>query len=319
MKRLALFALCLALLLPFVGCGGGEEMRVYTLNGTTGCGMAPLICDEEEIDAKGNYAFTVLDDPLKVRDAVINGTADIAAVPTNVAAALYNATNGGVRVLALNTGGVLHLVTTEKHVNSFAGLAASNTLFVPAQTPAFIMNAILEKVAVKNFMLDSTTYQKPADLRDALVNGLVKNAILPEPLASTAVQKTASSPSPARIVLDITSEWEKHYEKGSLVQGCVVVRTEYLEKNPEKVALFLEEYERSIRFAKENTDDAAEMIVEAGIIDAVAIAKAALPKCNLLFVTGEPMKAALSTFLATMPPKSIGGALPSDDFYFIPS
>ena len=318
MKRFIIFILCLALLLPISACGGGEETRVYTLNGTTGCGMAPLICDAGEIDAKGNYAFTVLDDPLKVRDAVINGTADIAAVPTNVAAALYNATNGGVRVLALNTGGVLHLVTTEKHVNSLAALVGK-TLFVPAQTPAFIMSAILEKVTVQHLMLDSTTYQKPADLRDALVNGLVKNAILPEPLASTAVQKTASSPSPARIVLDLTSEWEKHYEKGSLVQGCVVVRTEYLEKNPEKVALFLEEYERSIRFAKKNTDDAAEMIVEAGIIDDVSIAKAALPKCNLLFVTGEPMKVALHAFLATMPPKSIGGALPSDDFYFIPS
>ena len=319
MKRLIIFTLCLALLLPVSACQGGEETRVYTLNGTTGCGMAPLICDAKEIDAKGDYAFTVLDDPLEVRDAVINGTADIAAVPTNVASALFNATNGGVKVLALNTGGVLHLVTTEKHVNSFAALAATQTLFVPAQTPAFIMNAILEKVAVQNFMLDSTTYQKPADLRDALVNGLVKNAILPEPLASTAVQKTAASASPARAVLDLTELWEKYYEKGSLVQGCVVVRTEYLEKNPEKVALFLEEYEKSIRYVKKNTDDAAEMIVEANIIDDVAIAKAALPKCNLMFVTGEPMKTALSAFLATMPPKSIGGTLPSDDFYFIPS
>ncbi len=318
MKRFIIFTLCLVLLLPISACQGGEATRVYTLNGTTGFGMAPLICDAGEGKTSGNYVFTVLGDATAVRDAVINGTADIAALPTNVAAALYNATNGGVRVIALNTGGVLHLVSTDASVNSLADLSGK-TLFVPAQNPTFITSAILEKASIEGITLDSTTYAAPDQLRDALVNGFVTNAILPEPMVSIALQKTATSTSPARAVLDLTAEWEKHYEKGSLVQGCVVVRTEYLEKNPEKVALFLKEYEKSVNYVKENTDTAADLITKAEIFGNTAIAKAALPKCNLMFVTGEPMKAALSAFLAKMPPKSIGGALPSDDFYYIPS
>lgn len=318
MKKILILLLCLLLILPIGACKGTDTTRIYTLNGTTGFGMAPLIQNAKNNETKGNYTFTVLGDATAVRDAIINGSADIAAVPTNVAAALYHATEGGVRVIALNTGGVLHLVSTDAAVNSLTDLAGK-TLFVPAQNPAFITKAILDRANITGITLDSTTYDTPDKLRDALVNGLVTTAVLPEPMVSIACKRTDTSPSPVRVLTNLTTEWEKHYPKGSLVQGCVVVRTAYLEAHPDAVARFLEEYEASITYVIENTDRAAEIIAETEVFSNAEIAKAALPKCNLLFVTGEPMKEALSAFLATMPPKSIGGALPDDAFYYIPS
>ena len=115
-------ALLLAVLMVFALAACGEKdtgsavdkdltVNVVSLNGTTGFGMAKLMSDSKAGSAALNYNFTVETDPSNATAALVNGTADIAALPTNAAAALYNKTNGAVQVLALNTRGVLYVVT----------------------------------------------------------------------------------------------------------------------------------------------------------------------------------------------------------------
>ena len=95
-------------------------VNVMVLNGTTGFGMAKLISDAAEGNAALNYNFSVEADASNVTAALINGTADIAALPTNAASVVYNKTEGEVQLLALNTLGVLYLVTDDTvSVSSF--------------------------------------------------------------------------------------------------------------------------------------------------------------------------------------------------------
>jgi NitT/TauT family transport system substrate-binding protein len=58
--------------------------------------------------------------------------------------------------------------------------------------------------------------------------------------------------------------------------------------------------------------------VEAGIGNDAAIVETAIPNCNIVFVTGAEMKAALENLyniLAEVQPKAIGGKLPDEGFY----
>lgn len=326
MKKLIAFLLTLTILaaLPLLaGCQKIDKdlpIRVWTLNGTTGFGMAQLIDADTKGEAVLNYEFTVETSAPNVQAALINGTADIAALPTNAASALYNKTEGKIVLLALNTRGVLYLVANTAKVTAPASLAdlSGKTVYVPATNPTFITKALIDKAAVSGVTLDSTTYAEPAALRDAVASGLVDYAVLPEPMVTIAASKAAQAnqgvtPTAA---LDLTAEWDKHFTEGSLVQGCIVARKAFVEEHPNEVKQFLEEYEASINFVVENPANASEMIKAAGIFEQAPVAAKAIPKCNFCYIDGKEMKTAMETFLSAMPVNSIGGALPAEDFYY---
>ena len=318
-KRFLLLVFALLLLFSVVGgaafaeADGAPKVRVYTLNGTTGFGMAGMIVENEN-KAWPEYTFTVETDPSVVTAALVSGECDIAALPTNAAAALYNKTEGKVQVLALNTRGVLYLVTDGKEkIESITDLSGK-TVYAPAQNPSFIFAALCSKYGIE---LDiDTSYAQPAELNTAVATGQVGLAVLPEPMVTVA-----ESQNPELVVaLDLNKEWDKVMEPGSLVQGCVVVRRDFAEAHPDALAKFLEDYGASIALLTEDTEAAAKNIEAAGIFAKAAVAAKAIPNCNVCFVTGEDMQRELGAFLEIMfqkAPQSIGGSLPGEDFYCI--
>ena len=316
-KRIAVLTLALALVLSlFAGTAFADaavNTRVYTLNGTTGFGMAGMIADNEN-KVCPEYTFTVETDPSVVTAALISGDCDIAALPTNAAAALYNKTEGAVQVLALNTRGVLYLVTDGKEkIESIADLNGK-TVYAPAQNPSFIFAALCSKYGIE---LDiDTSYAQPAELNTAVAAGQVGLAVLPEPMVTVAKSQNPE----LTVALDLTEEWDKVMEPGSLVQGCVVVRRDFAEAHPDAVKAFLTDYEASVKLLTEDTETAAKNIEAAGIFAKAAVAAKAIPNCNVCFVTGADMQRELGAFLEIMSrkaPQSIGGKLPGEDFYCI--
>ena len=311
-KIICLLLLLLLCLPPLTACEyKGNATRVWTLNGTTGFGMAPLIASA----AKDAYTFTIEKDATVVRDALANGTADIAALPTNVAAMLYNATNGGVRVLALNTGSVLYVAGSEQGITDLASLSGK-TLYAPAQNPTFIISALLEAAGISDVTVNSTAYATPEALRDAVAAGLVSLAVLPEPMLTIAQNAAKAEGRTVHTMLDVGAIWDEYFEKGSLVQGCIVVRTAFLNEHPDRVAAFLKDYEASINYVNSYPALAAVHIKDTGLFASTAVTAELLPRCNIIYQSGAAMKTALNAFLATMPQKAIGGKLPDDEFYY---
>ena len=300
-------------------------INVYTLNGTTGFGMAKLMSDAKAGTTSEKYNFSVQSDASVVTSALLNGSADIAALPTNAAANIYNKSEGGVLILAVNTLGCLYLLTNQNEtVTSFEDLRGK-TVYVPAQNPTFIFTYLCKQNGLevgKDITINSTTYAKPADLKDAVAAGLVDIAVLPEPMVTIAINtaKSAGNGTVITNAMDLTAEWNKVAAEGSLVQGCVVVRREFLEKYPEAVENFLKEYKASIEFLSTDLDSAAQMIVDNGIFTSAPVAKKALPNCNVCFLDGAAMKSAMETYLGILygiAPASIGGKLPADNFYYV--
>ncbi len=292
-----------------------DAIKVTTLNGTTGFGMAPLMKDHFLGDTKNDYEFSVESDPSVVTAGLINGTIDIAALPTNAAANVYNKTNGGVQIIAINTLGVLYIVTNGVEINSISDLEGK-TIYCPAQNPLFITKYILEKNGLTGKVnVDSTTYAKPDALRDAVKAGAVEIAILPEPMVTIA----KSGNQNVKVALDLTEEWNKISDGKQLVQGCVVVRTEFANEYPGSVKSFLKEYKKSIEAVNDDPEGSASAIKEFGIFANENVAKNAIPKCNIAYMDGEDMKEAMQNFLEAMnsiAPASIGNAIPGDDFYY---
>lgn len=290
-------------------------VNVMVLNGTTGFGMANLMDDAANGKAQQAYSFTVETDASNVVAALANGSADIAALPTNAAAAVYNKTQGKVQVLALNTLGVLYLVTDGSvTVESMADLAGK-TVYAPAQNPSFIFQHLCQANGLDDVTIDNT-YAQPADLNTAVASGQVSIAVLPEPMVTVAKSKNPD----LQVALDLTAEWDKVSAPGSLVQGCVVVRKAFAEENADAVATFLQEYGASIEGMTADIEGTAAKIEANGIFTKAAVAAKAIPNCNVCFITGSEMQTALSEFLNIMfevAPASVGGSIPGDDFYCI--
>ena len=290
-------------------------VNVMVLNGTTGFGMASLMDAAAKGEAAQEYNFSVETDASNIVAALANGSVDIAALPTNAAAAVYNKTQGNVQVLALNTLGVLYLVTDGSvAVESVADLAGQ-TVYAPAQNPSFIFQHIVAAAGLTDVTVDNT-YAQPADLNTAVASGQVSLAVLPEPMVTVAKSKNPD----LVVALDLTAEWDKVAPAGSLVQGCVVVRKAFAEENRAAVEVFLGEYGASIEALTADIEGTAAKIEATGIFAKAAVAAKAIPNCNVCFITGQEMKTALSEFLSIMhgvAPASVGGAVPGDDFYCI--
>ncbi|MEF2838641.1 MAG: ABC transporter substrate-binding protein [Oscillospiraceae bacterium] len=290
-------------------------VNVMVLNGTTGFGMASLMDAAAKGEAAQEYNFSVETDASNIVAALANGSVDIAALPTNAAAAVYNKTQGKVQVLALNTLGVLYVVTDGSvTVESMADLEGQ-TVYAPAQNPSFIFQHIVDANGVKNVTIDNT-YAQPADLNTAVASGEVSIAVLPEPMVTVAKSKNPD----LKVALDLTAEWDKVSQPGSLVQGCVVVRKDFVVENPVAVTTFLDEYGYSIEALTTDVEGTAAKIEATGIFTKAAVAAKAIPNCNVCFIIGEEMQAALSQFLTIMhgvAPASVGGNIPGDDFYCV--
>ena len=323
MKRVLALALVLVLAIGvFAGCGKKDEkkpgdVRITAIAGPTGVGLVDLMQKSADGETANKYTFNVVSDPTQAVAAITNGDADIAAVPTNLASTLYKKTEGKVQVLAVNTLGVLHILEngdSVKSVKDLKGKAIYTDAKNKGANPEYILRYLLEKNGLKPD--EDVRIEFAADLDAAIASGDAKIALVPEPKASTYLMQNKS----IRRALNVTEEWNKVSDEDcALMMGCVIARTDFVEKNPDAVALFLEDYAASINAAKTNTEAAATLCETFKIIPKAAVARQAIPNCGLVYVSGSTMKTRLSASLKVLfdyNPAAIGGALPKDDFYY---
>ena len=316
MKRIVAMitaAVMLFSLAAFAACSKKQddtEIRITALKGPTGMGMVKL-ADKQNYP---NYTVSIEASPDALNPRIISGEVDVAAVPVNLASVLYNKLDGDISVLAVSTLGVLYVVEAGSEVNSVADLAGK-TVYATGQgaTPEYILNYLLDKNGVAG-SVEVNYVGEHAALASMLADGSAEIGMLPEPNATA----TLAGNDNLRIALNLTEEWNKVCSP-ELVQGVVIARKSFVNEHPEAIEQFLREYEKSSAFVNENIDEAAKLIVDAGILGNVEIAKKAIPNCNISFSKGEAMHKAVEGMLAVLfeaNPKSIGGKLPDKDFYY---
>ncbi len=288
-------------------------INAIMLKGPTGIGAVELMEKSANGEAVGNYSFEISSASDEVTAKILNGEADIAAVPTNLAAVLYNKTEGGVSVIALNTLGVLYVLENGDSINSISDLQGK-TIYSSGQgaIPEYAFNYILEQNNVTDTNIVYVT--EHAEAAAALADGSADVAVLPEPNVTAVMMQNED----IRISLDLTEEWSKVSDT-DLAMGCVIVRNEFLEEHPAAVENFLAEYSESIEYVNSNISEAAELVEKYEIMASAAAAEKAIPNCNIVYIDGAEMKDILEGLyevLYAAEPKSVGGTLPSAEFYY---
>ena len=293
-----------------------ESFNIGFLKGPTGIGAAQLMSEHEAGNTLVKYNFTLEADARVITSALISGELDAAAVPTNVAATLYNKTEGQVKIIAVNTLGVLHILEKGDTIKSIADLEGK-TIYATGQgsNPEYVLNYILTKNGLTPGENVTVEYLASDELQTKMASGEIDICMLPVPAATTVLMKNKD----VRDALNLTDEWGKVSES-TLTQGCIVARTEKFDSS--EIAQFLKEYEASIKYMadEKNIDNAASLAVKYEIVPNEQVAKNAIPQAGLTYMVGAAtMKGALDAYFDVLfgaDPKSIGGAKPADDIYF---
>lgn len=296
---------------------GKTQVRIAALKGPTAMGLVKLM-DESgkgDPDLENDYSFQIEASPDAVTPLIAKNEVDIACIPANLAAVLYNNT-GKIQVIAVNTLGVLYLVgTTDGGVSSIDDIKG-RTIYSAGKgsTPQYAIETILSGYGLVEGK-DVTVEWKSehAECVAALMNDKNALAVLPQPFATSALMQNDS----LVILFDLNDLW-KDIAGTSLITGVTVVNREFAEKNEEAVEEFLDDYEESAEWVNENIEEAASLIEKYDIIKA-QIARKAIDKCNIVVWTGDKLRKNLSVYLEALyaaNPKSVGGSLPGEDFYF---
>ncbi len=308
-----MLAMLMALLLG--GAAAEPAANVAALKGPTAMGMVKLMSEHE-----GDYNFTIAAAIDEITPKLVKGELDIAAVPANLASVLYNNTQGKVKVLAVNTLGVLYIVENGDTVKSVEDLRG-RTIFASGKgaTPEYALNYLLSANGIDPEKDVTLEYKSEhSECLAALLANEGSVAMLPQPFVTTAQLKQPE----VKVVLDMNEEWAKLQEgsetPSALITGVLVGRTEFIDQNQQAVSDFLDAYAQSVAFANENAEETAALIGQYDIIPE-AVAKAALPYCSITYIDGEDMQNRLSGYLQVLfdqNPASVGGALPDDAFYY---
>ena len=293
-------------------------VRVAGLNGPTTMGIVKLMADSEEGKAKNKYSFNIYTGATEITPLLAKGELDIALIPANLAANLYNKTDKSLEVLAINTLGVVYVVEKGDTVNSVSDLKGK-TVYAPATlkgaAPELAFRYILNSNGIdpdKDVTFEWKS--EPTEIVATLKKAGSGIALVPQPFATVA----ASSIEGLRTVIDVNAEWDKLNTGSSFITGVAVVRREFAEAHPTLIENFLEEYKTSVTYLNENVTEAAKLVEKYNIIKA-AVAEKAIPKCNITFVEGAEMKTKVEGFLKIlfdMKPEAVGGSMPDDDFYY---
>ena len=320
MKKITALLCILAMLTVMFAVTASAEDSVHlgAMTGPTGMGMVKVFRDADNSESRNPYTYSIMGAADELTPLVLQGELDIVSVPANLASTLYNKTEGGVRVLAVNVLGVLYIgeFNTEE-LNSVADLKGK-TIYATGKgsTPEYFLRYILTQNGIdpdKDVTIDWKS--EPSEVV-ALLNAEQKGiAMLPQPYVTAAATQLGEG---FRVAISLSDEWAA-LDNGTLCTTAVVMaRTAFVEENPQAVETFLEEFAASAQWVNENVADAAALCGEYEIIKA-PIAQKAIPNCNIVCITGSEMKDALSGCLQVIfdqNPKAVGGQLPADDFYY---
>ncbi len=294
-----------------------DAVRIAGLKGPTTMGLVNLLPMEEDGSASLDYDLQLYGTADEIVPLLTKGELDMAAIPANLAATLYQKTQGGIQVMAVNTLGVLYVVEKGDTIHSVADLKGRTILSTgKGTTPEYVLRYILQQNGIdpdKDVTIEFYSEATEVTAQMAVAEDAI--AVLPQPYVTSASMQDDT----LRVALDLTEEWDKICDT-QLITGVTVVRTEYAQEHPDVVAAFLKDYTASVDAANNDLDGTAALCEEQGVVAKAAIAKAALPNCNIVCVTGDEMQADVAGYLQVLydaDPASVGGAMPDDGFYWM--
>lgn len=322
LKIISLF-LSLVMVFSFAACNkentasetdtSSDEREVKTniaaLKSSSGISIAKLYNDR-------SYGYTVnfYDNTDEICNLIKSGEADIACLPLNLAAKLYNETDGNIEILAINTEGNLYALSTDSTISNVAFFKDKKIYAAGKGTSyEYMTDYILEEKGISNENIEYV--EKFSDLVTKAEEGEADIIIAPEPYASACANKNSAYGT----AISLTDTWKQVCDTEPALE-CTIVRKDYLEANPDIITEFMTFYEVSINFINMENNTIPPLIKGYGIVDSEDYVISAIANANIVFVEGEEMKTLVKSnfeILNSLSTDTIGGKIPDDDIYYL--
>ena len=300
------------------GCGASENkddtlIRIGGMKGATTIGLVNLVDKINKGEAQG-YSFEMYTAGSDVMAAMVAGEVDIATVPANVACVMNTKVEGGVSVIDINTLGVLNCISAGDQITGISDLSGK-TVYATGQgaVPEYTIRYLLEANGVTDCNLEFKS--EPTEIVSIFAENPDAVAILPQPFVTAALAQNES----LKIAFDLNDEWNKVNTDCKIVTGVTVAANSFIKEHKSLVDSFLKDHKDSADKALSDVDTTAALVVEQGIIAKEPLAKKAIPNCSITCITGKEMKDTLAGYLKVLfeqDPKSVGGNVPGDEFYY---
>lgn len=285
------------------------ELEMAVMAGPTGFSSAKIAKDEGKIGSNVLVNTSVYASPNEVVAKLTNGEVDVAALPSNLAAILYNK-GVDLKAVAVIGNGMLNVVSTSDNwPTSKISIGGG-----PAATPSQMANILIEKNGYDkaSFDLDYSIVSS-AQIAQLLIANRAETALLPEPFVTMVLSRNPDM----KKVLDVQKLYESTTGYSNYPMTLLVVQNKLIKENPDAVTAVLKAYEDSVEYVLANPQEAALTIEKVNIMPA-AMAAPAIPNCNLTYVEIDEAKTEVLNYfnmLFNFDPKSIGGKLPDEGFY----
>lgn len=291
------------------------QLKVIAPYGTPVLTMAKMFVEKPEIAEHVTVDYEALQATDVLTSELINGNADFAIVPTNLAAVLASK-DVGYKIAGSSVWGVFYIVTPDA-ITSFEALKGQRIGMIgQGLTPDAMFRYLLTENGLDPDVDVTLEYfAGSSELAANFISGQIDYAMMPQPVLTNVLMKRED----ANVAIDLQASWAEATGMDSYPLSSIIVKETLVEEAPELVEAFLAEYATSVAWLNENPAEAGAYYESLELGLPAAIIEKAIPACNLRFVPVEEAKDDLTAFLDvlfTFNPKIVGGQ-PADEGLYL--
>ena len=316
MKKISTLILTIILVVNLTGCSLSKDVRVKTYNGLPAISICKLIKEEENIKSSYKTSYTIESNDKKLIESLNKKEVDIALVPTDMAAKVYNK-NSSYQICASIGQGSYYLVTSDPEVIGFNSTLINKEIAIAGESSMTdnIVKAILKKNNIDETLVKFKYTNTVPELVKTLTLGEIYTGIVPETSLTSLLYKHSG----LKILASTNDAYENTFDiSEGYPQFSVIVRKDFAKNNKEYVNKFLSKVKESIEFVNNNPLQAGAYGEELKIPIKPQILSKAIKRCNLKFIEIDKFKQNYEYFfdiLYNYNNEAVGGTVPDESIY----
>ena len=316
MKKISTLILTIILVVNLTGCSLSKDVRVKTYNGLPAISICKLIKEEENIKSSYKTSYTIENNDKKLLESLNKKQVDIALVPTDMAAKVYNK-NSSYQICASIGQGSYYLVTSDPEVTGFNSTLINKEIAIAGENSMTdnIVKAILKKNNIDETLVKFKYTNTVPELVKTLTLGEIYTGIVPETSLTSLLYKHSG----LKILASTNDAYENTFDiSEGYPQFSVIVRKDFAKNNKEYVNKFLSKVKESIEFVNNNPLQAGAYGEELKIPIKPQILSKAIKRCNLKFIEIDKFKQNYEYFfdiLYNYNNEAVGGTVPDESIY----
>lgn len=292
-----------------------KEVKMIIPDGLPSVAVAKLAKEKTEIKEGYNVNYFIEKTPETLSTSIMKEEADIAVVPSNMAAIAYNKTEN-YQIAGTVGSGSFYLVSTE-NINDFDQLVGKAVWNIgKGLTPDLTVRSILKDKEIDEDNINFNYVNSTNELVPLLATGKAKTGFIPEPALTSLLSKNHN----IKIIKGINDTWKEINEsKNGYPQSTLIVKSSFARENEEFINCLLGQMSNSIEWANRNGEKVGQYAKEIGSSIEPSIISKSLERSNLKFIKIHNSKQDYEDYfskLGSFDEKSLGGKLPDEGIYF---